>query len=226
MLCKLHSISYNPSYIYIYIVKCFCKISQKLLFPAENQPIHSENRAAPGENGWNSLDFTVFPINFAGFRCITQWFLLISSETHRFTKRAAVFGWISPVSAVNIRVPRDLSAVGKIPGKSQHWNAEMKNPETIPPMDLRLSGGLSCSCTPAPREKIWVCNSSWTCIFTVWCLPRNPFKLFRLSRNFLVIAFLCFKKFLWYNIYRKWERGKNLLKHFKKIKKELSIWQT
>ena len=70
------------SIIYIYIVKCFCKISQKLLFPAENQPIHSENRAALGENGWNSLDFTVFPLDFAGFRCVTPWFLLISSEIH------------------------------------------------------------------------------------------------------------------------------------------------
>lgn len=38
-------------YIYIYIVKCFRKISQNFLFPAENQAIYGENGAAPGENG-------------------------------------------------------------------------------------------------------------------------------------------------------------------------------
>lgn len=68
-------------------------------------------------------DFTRFQAKFTGF-----------------CKCAAVFGWISLVSAVNIRVPRDLSAVGKIPGKSQHGNAELKNPETLPPVALRLSG--------------------------------------------------------------------------------------
>ena len=57
-----------------------------------------------------------------------------------FCKRTAVFGLISPVSAVNVRVPRDLLAVGKIPGKSQYRKSEMKNPETIPPVALRLSG--------------------------------------------------------------------------------------
>lgn len=82
MLCKLHSISHNLSYIYIYIVKCFCKISQKFLFHAENQTMHSENIAAPDENDWISLDFTAFPLDFAGFQRVTTWFHAISSEIH------------------------------------------------------------------------------------------------------------------------------------------------
>ena len=84
-------------------------------------------------------DFTRFQAKFTGF-----------------CKCAAVFGWISPVSTVNIRVPRDLSAVGKIPGKSQHGNAELKNPETLPPVALRLSGACRFH-APAPHMKNYEC---------------------------------------------------------------------
>jgi len=75
-----------------------------------------------------------------------------------FCKYAAVFGRISPVSAVNVRVPRDLSAVGKIPGKSQHGNAEMKNPETLPPVALRLSGGFCCGVPLRNTKKFYEAN--------------------------------------------------------------------
>ena len=191
MLCKLHSISYNLSYIYIYIVKCFCKISQNFLFPAENQVIHRENRAAPGENGWISLDFTAFPLDFAVFQRVTPRFLLISSEIHwilqvcrRFRVDFSRFRRERPRSPWFIsgrENPRKKPAL-------KRRNVKSRNP---PPGGLAAVGGLSLSCTPAPREKLWVCNFPWTCIFKVWCLPQNLLELFRLSRNFLVIAFLC-----------------------------------
>ena len=91
-------------------------------------------------------DFTVCRPDFARFQV----------KFTGFCKNTAVFGWISPVSAVNVRVPRDLSAVGKIPGKSQHGNAELKNPETLPPVALRLSGACRFPVLP-PHAKNYEC---------------------------------------------------------------------
>ena len=90
----------------------------------------------------------------------------------------------SPVSTVI------LCREGKTPRKSALKNQNEIFPKPSPG-GLAAVGGLSLSCTPAPREKLWVCNFPWTCIFKVWCLPQNLLELFRLSRNFLVIAFLC-----------------------------------
>ena len=191
MLCKLHSISYNLSYIYIYIVKCFCKISQKFLFHAENQTMHSENRAAPDKNGWNPLDFTMFPLNFAGFHRETPWFHAISSKIHRILQVRRRFRVdFSRFHRERPRSPWFISG-RENPRKKPAWKRRIEKSRNPPPGGLAAVGGLPLSCTPAPRKKLWVCNFSWTCIFKVWCLPQNSLELFRLSRNFLVIAFLC-----------------------------------
>lgn len=189
MLCKLHSISYNLSYIYIYIVKCFCKISQNFLFPAENQAIHSENRAVPGENDWNSPDFTVFPLDFAEFQRVTPGFLLISNEirwilqTHRrFQVDFSRFRRKRP------RPPWFISGRENPREKpvSQIRNVKSRN---HPPGGLVAVGGMCCWCPAPQHDKIWVCNFPWTCIFKVLCAFIKLSKMFRLSTNFLSISF-------------------------------------
>ena len=138
MLCKLHSISYNLSYIYIYIVKCFRKISQKFLFHAENQTMHSENRAALGENGWNSLDFIAFPLDFAGFQRVTPRFLLISSEIH----------WILQVRR---RFRVDFSRFRREHPRSPWFISGRENPRKKPAWKRRIEK----SRNPPPR---WPCG--------------------------------------------------------------------
>lgn len=153
MLCKLHSISYNLSYIYIYIVKCFCKISQNFLFHAENQTMHSENIAAPDENDWISLDFTAFPLDFAGFQRVMPRVLLISNEIHWILQEHRRFRVdFSRFRRERPRSPWFISGQEN-PRKKPALKRRNEKSRNTPPVALRWLGACRFHVLPLHTEK-------------------------------------------------------------------------
>lgn len=107
------------------------------------------------------------------------------------------------MSAVFVRVRRDLSAVGKIPGKSQHGNAEMKNPETLPPVALRLSGACRFPVLPL-HAKNYECAIFLERVFSKFGVCREIRSNYSDYQGISsLLRSFAGKKFLMYNIFRK-----------------------
>ena len=137
---QIASISYNLSYIYIYIVKTVLKISPK----RRETPPHMGQRGGFTEKRRETQDFTPFSCRFPPFSFDSAAKHRNFKRFHRVTEEnrafSADFMQFAAVSSVPGRVLRVLSAVGKTPEKDGARPFHLLKSQNHPPVSRRPRG--------------------------------------------------------------------------------------
>ena len=217
------------SIIYIYI---YCQdLSQNFSKMTGNAAAHRKTRRIDGKR-WETHDFTPFSYRFPSFsldsevkRRDFERFYRATEENgafhrqfHAVYRRFLRFRSCSPcfVSGRENSRKRRGSAFSsaKIPKPSPGVpppTGERRQGKEIPPPSGRSRAGFP---TKKFCEGVPFLLLRSPCVMSVWLSK----KCCKIALKPSLFRWFYWKIFLWYNIYRRWERGKNLLKPFYKLR--------
>ena len=202
-------------YIYIYIVKCFYKISQIFCFRRKSADTQRKQSRA----GWKRLKFTLFrrvPAQFCRISacngmtsCDFKWNSLDFPSTPPFS------GGFLPFPPWTSAFPVVYQRSGKSPEKASMEKQNWKIPKPSPrwPCGCR---GLAAFLYSRSTRKIMSVQFSLNVYFHSLVSAAKFVQIIQIIKEFPRYCVPLPQKILWYNIYRKWERGENLLSHFHK----------